>query len=484
MKLTSQNVGVAKSAVPLAVVLLFTSALATAAAFFDIRMAFAVFATAGVLWLVSLSGLGRCVPRTAIGWLYTAVIFVTCWAPSLGPTGTLVRFALAALCLIALVHSFRTTPPPRLARTLKVGLALLVLSLCLSTIAAASTGYGIARLINWSMFLPLLWLVIRKPDIKGAGFGIVATGVFQMIGVGLQIAGLMGGTWGGLLTSGTTYNPETSDWLKRYTGFILNPNNLALVLACGIIVLAACMLAKVPGRVRVSCFALMALFAVGVIVTGSRGGLVAVALGVGALLLFAGRRGFALGLVAAILGVTAYVVSGSTELDRILQSFGEILSGTDASAAQRSGVWMTRFQSAEGGSWIIGNGFGGYAPETFANQRGLDIDPAAAKSATVDNSWLKILLESGIVGVLGMAFTMLSPMAAALTSSSGERRVWGIAAGAVLVALLWRSISVDMLDQNPWNAIVFLAIGFAAASITPRTDPVPEPSPRTLQRAK
>lgn len=464
MKITNQYIGATKTSGATGIVLLVTAVLAAATSFMDIRLGFAVFAVTGILALIRFSGLGRYVPRTSIGWLYAAIIFVTCWAPSLGLVGTLGRFAVAAISLLALLHSFRTTPPPRLSLSLRTGLALLVVSLVLSTVAAASTGYGLARIINWLMFLPLLWLVARKPDVKGAGFGIVATCAFQMIGVGLQVAGLMGGTWGGLLTSGSSYNPDTSDWLKRYTGFILNPNNLALVLTCGIIVLAACILGKVRARVRVSCLALMALFAVGVIATGSRGGLVAVALGVGILLLFAGRRGFALAIVAVTLGVTAYTLSGSVELDRLVQSFSEIISGTDASARQRSGVWIDRFQTAEGGSWAIGHGFGGYAPEIFASQQGLDIDPAAARAATVDNSWLKMLLESGVIGVLGMALTMLPAMLAALTKSSGERRMWGIAAGAVLAAMLWRSVSVDMLDQNPWNALVFLAIGFAAAS--------------------
>jgi hypothetical protein len=467
MKLTSQNISAARNAASNGLVLLVTAAAAVVLAFIDIRLPFAAFAALAVVWLLRYIGLGQFVPNKPIGWLYAAIIFMTCWAPSLGTAGTIVRFALAALAIVALITSFRQTPPPQLARSLKFGVALLILSLGVSTIAAASTGYGLSRLINWAMFLPLLWLAVRKPDIKGAGFGLIATCAFQMIGIGLQVAGLMGGTWGGLLTSGTTYNPETSSWLKRYTGFIWNPNNLALILACGIIVLAACMLGKVTVRVRFGCLALIAVFTVGVISTGSRGGLVAVALGVGVLLMVAGRRGLALGIVAVSLGATAYIFSGSHELDRIIQSFAEIVSGTDASAAQRSGVWLTRLESAEGGSWILGNGFGGYALDIFANQRGLDIDHTLARRATVDNSWLKILLESGLVGVLGMALTMLSPMFSALKKSTGDRRLWGIASGAVLVALLWRSVSVDMLDQNPWNAILFLTIGLAAAAASP-----------------
>jgi O-antigen ligase len=482
MKLMGQNIGATSNAGLFGMVLLVTAVSATALAFIDIRLAFAAFGMLAVGLIIKFFGLGQFVPTRPVGWLYAAIIFVTCWAPSLGNVGTAARFALAAITFITLVHSF-SLPAPRLDRALKIGIALLVLSLAVSTIGAASAGYGLARVINWSMFLPLIWLAVRKPDIKGAAFGLVATCVFQMVGIALQVTGLMGGTWGGLLTSGTTYNPETSSWLKRYTGFIWNPNNLALILACGIIVLAACMLGKVGARVRIGSLTLIAVFTVGVISTGSRGGLVAIALGVGVLLMAAGRRGLALGVVAVGLGTTAYVVSGSQELDRLIASFAEIVSGTDASATQRRGVWLDWFQSAEGGKWVLGNGFGGYAADIFANQRGLDIDPALARMATVDNSWLRILLESGIVGVLGMALTMLSPMFSSLTRSTGERRVWGIAAGAILVALLWRSVSVDMFDQNPWNAVVFLIVGLAAASTDYRSTDTAEPAAKDSKRS-
>ncbi|MDQ0731138.1 O-antigen ligase family protein [Arthrobacter sp. B1I2] len=473
MKLTNQNdVGAVNKSAP-GIILIVTSVVAVVAGFFDIRYSFGAFAALAVLALVQSIGLGRFLPKAPVGWLYALVIFVTCWAPALGTVGTISRFVLAGVCLVALIHSF-SLPAPRMNKAAKAGVVILLVSLILSTLGAASSAYGLSRLLNWTMFIPLLWLGFRRPDIRGAGFGLVVTSIFQMIGVGLQMAGLMKGTWGGLLTSGLTYNPETSSWLTRYTGFTMNPNNLALVLACGVIVLAACLLADLPRRTKVGFLMLMGLFAVGIVLTGSRGGLVAVAIGVVVLFFFAGKRGVALGITVLGLAIVAYVITGSRELDRLLQSFIEIVSGVDASATQRSNVWLTRLQSTQNGNMFIGTGFGGYAPELFAGQHGLDVDPASARRATVDNSWLKILLESGVLGMFAMALTMLAPMCSALWKSTGDRRLWGIAAGAVIAALIWRSISVDMLDQNPWNAFVFIALGLAAASTAPRPDDEPE----------
>lgn len=446
-------------------VALIIAALASCAlALVDLHLAFAPVAVVIFALAARSVGAGVIIPREKIGWLYASVIFVTCWAPSLGGVGTIARFGFAGLALaIAIIVALSRESIRPLPKLLVGGLVVLVLSLIISAVGAASPGYGIARILNWVMFVPILWLAYQRPNPRGIVFGIVSTCVFQMVGVFLQMAGLMKGTWGGLLTSGTTYNSSTSSWLTRYTGFIWNPNNLALVLVCGVIALAACLLLKIPTQLKVCCLALMGLFTFGIVSSGSRGGLVAVALGLIVLCLAAGKRGAVLGIAAVGAALLIVQFAASKELDRLVESFAEIISGTDASAAQRSGVWVTRLQGPDGGL-ALGSGFGGYDPSLFANQRGLDIDPVAAKQATVDNSWLKIMLESGLLGASGMAITMLQPMLGSLFKSSGQRRLWGIASGSVIVAILWRSVSVDMLDQNPWNAIVFLAAGMAAAS--------------------
>jgi hypothetical protein len=65
-----------------------------------------------------------------------------------------------------------------------------------------------------------------------------------------------------------------------------------------------------------------------------------------------------------------------------------------------------------------------------------------------------------------MGILFFWPMVGSLLKSTGQLRLVGLGAGACIVAILWRSLSVDMLDQNPWNAVIFLALGTAAASWT------------------
>lgn len=456
------------------IILTGAALISVALVFLDVRLAFAPLATVAFIFLARALGFGAMFPREKIGWLYAAVIFITCWAPSLGGAGTAARFGMAGLVAVtALFVALSRKGNQPLPTWLKIGLSVLIIGLIIGLVGAASTGYGVARMLNWIMFIPLAWLVYQRPNVRGILLGIVATCVFQMIGVGLQMAGLMAGTWGGLLTSGTTYDPTTSAWLRRYTGFIWNPNNLALVLVCGVVAMAACLLINLPARIKIACVAMIGLFTFGIVVSGSRGGLVAVALALLVLSVAAGKRGVAFGILAVAAAAVIIQFAASKELDRLIESLGEIISGTDASAAQRSGVWATRLQSQ--GGLLIGSGFGGYDPGLFANQRGLDIDPAAARQATVDNSWLKMLLESGLIGAAGMAITMLHPMLGSLFKSPSQNRIWGITAGATLAALMWRSLSVDMLDQNPWNAIVFIAAGMAAASFKRQPDELPKP---------
>lgn len=444
-------------------ILVVASAASCALALVDVQLGFVPLGILALWWIAKALGVGLSVPREKIGWLYASVIFVTCWAPALGMAGTVARFGLATVVIVTL-SSVDKNKEPRLPGALRLGLAALVLSLLISTLGAASPAYGISRFLNWVMFLPLLWLAYYRPNPKGVVVGLVATGLFQMAGVGLQMAGLMQGTWGGLLTSGLTYNPETSKWLTRYTGFILNPNNLALVLACGVIALAACLLLEIPVRLKMLCAGFIGLFAFGIIASGSRGGLVAVGLGLSLLFFAAGRRGILLSFLAAVASLLVIQFAASQELDRLVSSFAEIASGTDASSIQRSGIWLKRLGEASGGELFGGGGFGGYAPSLFGDQQGFLVDPDLARRATVDNSWLKTLLESGFTGVVGLALTLLFPMFGSIFRSTGDRRLWGIATGSVLIACIWRSLSADMIDQNPWNAIFFLAAGMAAAS--------------------
>ena len=129
---------------------------------------------------------------------------------------------------------------------------------------------------------------------------------------------------------------------------------------------------------------------------------------------------------------------------------------------------------------VFGAGYGGYAqPETLsrfelANQQARR---KAQIRATVDNGWLKLFLEEGLLGT----GVFLAIFAAALWRSFSARRtaqrVLGLTTGALLVALGVRALSADVLDINPWNFLVWLLVGLAFTA----TSEGPERAPNLAQ---
>lgn len=410
--------------------------------------------TQGLKWL----GACRYSPASLPGWVYAAVLIVTPLAPSMGGFGAIARMGLAVLASIALANALphRDVKFPRLA---SAAFSMLVLALACSLLASPSTAYGLTRFANWLMFAPAMFLYFYRPDARALGFGMVASAALQSVGVALQWAGLLGGTWGGLITSGGSYNPDTSTWLRRYTGFVGNPNDLALLLALSIIVLVAFVMSRPGLRPTILAIGLSAIFAVGIVWSGSRGGIVALALG---LLVVLTSRGAAAIIASIILictfGAVAIFVE-SESLSRVLGSMIQIVGGEDASTNQRLDLWAERIDQAESEEIWLGAGFGGYDPSLYVNQRGLDVDEESARMATIDNSWLKLFLESGVLGVVAMVMLLGAAVRSALSRRAGGQRFVAVVATASLLAMLSRSFSVDMLHINPWNPVLFLVAG-------------------------
>lgn len=415
-----------------------------------------------LLMMLIAAGAGAFVPRDKIGWLYVVIIISTTVAPSLGGVGSVIRTALAVLVATVVANLYlrrrRRHSEIGLPAVALTGLTLLGAALTISLLGAPSFFYGVTRGINWIMYVPLMFLSFRRPSMSGVAFGIVAASAIQMLGVFLQVVGMMGGTWGGLLTSGTTYNPLTSTWLTRFTGFVLNPNNLALILALGSIVMTATLFGKSNLRAKFVCVALLFLFVAGIVMSGSRGGLIALVLGLAVVSCGSGWRGCLFGSVALSAAVLTTTHSRWGGLTEVMQSLAQIASGTDLSASQRNAVWIERLSSVSATDLYLGVGFGGYDGALFADQTTFNVSVAAARAATVDSAWIKLVLESGMLGAVGIALIYLSALSTVFATRPGHKLVCLGLTGALL-ALLWRSLSVDMLDQNPWNAILFLIMG-------------------------
>jgi hypothetical protein len=136
----------------------------------------------------------------------------------------------------------------------------------------------------------------------------------------------------------------------------------------------------------------------------------------------------------------------------------QIAKGEDASATVRLAGWWARISHA--GNLLIGAGYGGYG-----QVQGIDMTQATQRSTlygstTVDNGWLKLGLEEGILGVVLLAGIFAYALRRAVWL--GRRQdTWALGAigGSVLVALAFRALTVDILDINPWNFFIWLPVG-------------------------
>ena len=114
---------------------------------------------------------------------------------------------------------------------------------------------------------------------------------------------------------------------------------------------------------------------------------------------------------------------------------------------------------------MTGDGFGTYALSPSNLPSDLTTSADSMRAAAADNSRLKLYLEAGASGVVALLGTLLLAIRrgapTVIDSSVKQQR------GIVLIGepvRLWRSLSVDMLDINPWNAYLWIGIGSLAAA--------------------
>lgn len=384
------------------------------------------------------------VPRLTVFVLATVLPVVTI-APTLGVAGSILRTALAFVAFLAVLRHHS-----RLAPHQGVLLFTWITLVAAMAVGSPDPGYGLARAVNWLMFLPLVYLAAHPGHWVIVTRSLLITCGVQMAAVGAQLVGLLGGTWGGLLTSGRNYDPVERNYLTRYTGLLLNPNDLGLILAAGVVV--ALMLASERPTRSWLAIPTAALFTTGIILTGSRGALLALVLGIAIMLVFLPTIHRLL-VISLGIGTALWLTTREGETRLVLDSITDIFTGADHSANSRTDLWSTYLSQSD--NLVIGNAFG-------ATLRSGALDSqSAAGLATVDNSLLKLVLEGGWLAVTVFVAVLLVIYLPLLNRRYGPDR---FAAGAILAVMGmvgFRSISVDLLDINPWNAVIWLLGGLA-----------------------
>ena len=286
----------------------------------------------------------------------------------------------------------------------------------------------------------------------------------QIGGVLLQLTGHRGGTWGGLLTSGSYPDPTQRNWLTRFTGFVGNPNDLGLLLSLGAVMCVLTVAMGVSSRKTILLVS-AGVFVWGVFLAGSRGAILGLVIGMVASLIFlSGRQRLIVSTISALAGALLLTRGGAFSI--VVDSIGAIFDGQDASAGFRSNLWNDRLSLDN--SWLFGDGFGGYASSAITRSGGLGVDQAVQRSMTIDNGWLKLFLEGGGLTVTVLTLLVISILASVLTKHV-RASMNPLATSVVFISMtmiLWRSLSADLFDINPWNAVIWLngglAVGLAA----------------------
>jgi O-antigen ligase len=229
--------------------------------------------------------------------------------------------------------------------------------------------------------------------------------------------------------------------------FGMNPNQVAMVSGfCFLLALATAI--YVPGTLsRLIAYVSCGIIFVGAALTGSRGGMGALALGSLALLAPIFRRPVAAGVVGTLITVTVYVISGylvgETGFDRLAS-----VQNT------REGVWRYTFERVLEAP-IFGHGL----LTTIAADTGRRV------GFNSHSIYLTVLLNQGIVGAVLFALTLgviarqyLRVFRWLATVPAANR--WPAYLGA---AMLVASLSYGLVEAAPITgvAIYSLAIGFA-----------------------
>jgi len=377
---------------------------------------------------------------------------------------------------------------------------LFVLGLAMSWLAAVTAGgqrgrefvathpgatWLIALLPAWAA-MSLLWAEASPPAtsavvkyaVNGALFLIVFTAVKTRRHVVLVLGAFVlsaafSAAYGLVVPAEST----SYDELERVGGAIGDPNALARLLVAGLVLaslLAATGLITSANRLLAASAAVVC--AAGLVLTLSRGGLVALAFALVAALVFAGRWRAQVGVLVVAVGLIAggyYVAIATPEAQERLT--------TSNGGSGRTDLWRVGWAVVEDRP-VLGAGAGnfGVVSRGYLGEAGLlrRSDLIVSTSNVLHNTYLGTLVELGVVGaclllaILGFSLGCL--VRAARTSMRAGDAGMELLARGLFVALV-AMLAADFFISEPYNKHLWLLLALCPAVLAVARDrSVPE----------
>lgn len=351
----------------------------------------------------------------------------------------------------------------------------LLLWVSLSVLWASDPEHGLSKAWGWYLTATVFVIVattVRKPEhLRLIAAGFVAGAVVSVL------LGLLGG---GLSSSADALERAT-ETEGRLQGGGGDPNYLAAGLVPAALLAGALIAGTRHWGLRIALLAAIALLALGLAATQSRAGLLAAALAcVAALVVQRGRgRLYATALISLVVGVGALWFTANPEAWQRVSSFDDGGNG-------RSDLWLVARRMSQDHP-LAGVGIADFPLRSAAYVRepgSLEyVRLIAERPHVVHNTYLQVLVETGIIGLGLFLAAVLACMAATwraarLLDNAHEPGVAALARGVVLAQLAMLGAGFFISYATDLRLWVLLALGPALLTIARALGPVAGPPVR------
>jgi len=393
----------------------------------------------------SFAGIGSALDRIAYIVL-CAFVFDLPWGEYVPQVGGLVLGTWIGLLVVGvMVLRTAVTWRRRVLSPLHYWMLSLVAWSALSIFWTLDWDSTVTRVGTYVQVLTMVWLIWELAVTEGRVLGLLQAYVFGALVASIgTIYNFMTGVTAAQLASTI---PGRSAWeTYRYSFAYLNEDDLGLVLALSIPIVFYLLVSRKGPLVKLVCWLQLGAGVAAILLTASRGALVAAIASLAMLPLCVFRlprwqRVVSLIASACLLACSLYLAPRSSWA-RILQFAQEVSEGT---LTHRTVLWAAGLETFRDHAFL-GVGAGAYGPAVLRV-----VDTAAP----AHNTFLSILVELGVVGALLLFALLASILYSALQARYLERCLW------VTLLLTW-TVGVSALTWE-YRKPTWLLFGLAAA---------------------
>jgi O-antigen ligase len=353
-------------------------------------------------------------------------------------------------------------------RRVLLSVAVLCSWVSLTIAWAAFPGKAATEAAYW--WFAALALLIVMTSVKAPREAALIALAF-VIGAGISV--LIGVASGGLSTAATSEAAVSG----RLVGGAGDPNEAAAGYVAAMYLTLGLFSVYKRSTSRLALGALFVLLTVGMLATKSRGGLVALAVAaIAALILAPGQRKRLLGVLGCgAIAVAIFSAANPGTLSRIT----DIGGGSDG----RSDLWAVALEIFRRHPWVgIGGGNFIVVEPQYALQSGplQSTGLIVAQPHLVHNTYLQLLVEEGIPGLLLYLLVLVVCLAAAYRAARvferlGQRANADLTRAVMMGTIAMLAANFFITDGDDWRLWVLLGLGPAMLTIANRATRGAEP---------